>query len=193
MLDGEAELCYNSPRGDHMSDVYEVIEAVRMWRGYSMLEVSQKADVKYTTIASLMKRRSSHMSKEILMRLASALGVDWYKMLNCESAEEPTDIFTGRYSDEPRILTELSEMDVKQALREIIGDEYEKFLTRSREKVKIPNAPVIKPASCRQNSSRDQFKQSIDFVLDKLNDDGLMEAMRRMLDIAKDPMYCKND
>lgn len=52
---------------------------------------------------------------------------------------------------------------------------------------KIPNAP-----STSVSPSTEGFRNSLFFVLGKLNDDGLMEAMRRILDVANDPKYCKN-
>ena len=174
-----------------MYKIYDLIESLRKWKGYSLREVAQKAAITYTTLASIMSRRSPTISKRTLTQIATVFEVEWYVLLNCKNESEPVLIKTGRFSDEPRIETYLSEMDAKQILHRIIGDEYMQYLTVLDElkKSTFQSKATGYEVQCDQ-TLRLQFKQSIDFVLNKLNDEGLMEAMRRVLDIAQDPKFC---
>lgn len=170
-----------------MSNVFEIIDAIIAHKGCSLRELAIKADITYTTLASIMTRRSSRISKKIVTAIAEALEVDFYDLIPRESDLQATKTD----SDIVRYPTDCSEEFMKATLQRIIGADAilyipENNLRRARNIAmqKTEHMPVC------PNNARHQFKQSIDFVLNKLNDEGLMEAMRRVLDIAQDPKFC---
>lgn len=43
----------------------------------------------------------------------------------------------------------------------------------------------------KQNDDEALFRKSVNAILNRLNSDGLLEAMRRLLDLENDPAYRK--
>lgn len=167
-----------------MKTIFEIIDAVRGYRGYSLKELAAKGNIPYTTLASIMSRRSMNISKDTVETIANALDVEFHDIISPEAHRQ-----TLIGSNGAKCITDCTDEFLKSTLRKIIGDDYIQYLPENnlrREKA-IHEAQIANAYAAKDE--RNQFKKSIGFVLDKLNDEGLMEAMRRVLDIANDPKY----
>lgn len=167
-----------------MSNIYEVIDAIRLYRGYSMRELAYRADMPYTSLASLMKRRSNRISKDMLEALIKALEINWTDLV----AFHPE---FGEDTDEGRWFGATCSTDeVHQILENVIGSGFERFLAEAQNKDKQPGTWKNRRQPAVAIDPRVQFKQSMNLMFDRLNDEGLLEAMRRILDVANEPRYC---
>ena len=168
-----------------MSSVFEIIEALKAYRGMTFRDIAEKTGRSYTTLTSIMSRRSARIPVGILTEIASALEVDVCDLIPLEVMQQESVNKTGRYS------TEFSKDFVRMTLHRIIGDDYEKYLPEYDIEVRTLTTPRARPSlnTSAEHDARYQFKQSINFVLNKLNDRGLMEVMRLVLEVANDPKY----
>lgn len=170
-----------------MSNLFEIIDAIRLWKGYTLRDIAQRANMPYTTLASLMKRRSNRISISTLQLIASGLGMPWEDLLPFVP-----QIHYSAHED-AKIPTKCSVDDALSLLHDIIGYGCELYLEEAQANVRpksfsLPDLPEYHPAS--SSNHRDQFKQSMNYLFDKLNDEGLLEAMRRIVDLAQDSKYC---
>lgn len=160
-----------------MHDFYDVVNALRNKCHLSVRQLAREMGIAPTTLSSIFSRRPLALDREILVRLGIAFDLPWYVLLNKSAAHEVETSGSSRM----RVTVLLSHKDIEMI-----------------------NERIIKPYQCPkryidiQNDRRDDdtgddgdFRRSILFVLNKLNDEGLMEAMRRILDVANKPKYCK--
>lgn len=168
---------------NEINDLYDIIDAMRKKYHMSSRTLAIRAGIPVTTLASMMSRRPATIDKSVLEKLASVFHVEWFRLLNL------TDAKADEYADELRIPTKMEKEDVDHVYRRIVKtlDCTERF--HEIGKYPSPNSGFVYQRSMREKEH--EFQQSIMFVLEKLNDDGLMEAMRRILDVANDPKYCK--
>ena len=158
-----------------MNDLYDIITALRQRNHLSVRMLAMRADIPPTTLASMMTRRPSTMDKSFLIQIAKALGVKWVMLLN------KPDSYADECELEDRISVEMTQEDIEAVQRNLI----EPFTTVARFGVREQRFSDYIADTCRRRRSEESdFKQSFAFVLDKLNDDGLLEAMRRVLEIA---------
>ena len=169
-----------------MSNLYEVIEALRRWKGYSMRELAERAEIPHTSLASIMSRRSSKISVNTLESIANVFNKEAHNLYTIQSvlSRTPNSVM--------RVSTELSEEDMKSILSGIIGENYAEYLppAESDYERSINHDSKAKVTLNYGVDVGQHFRQSIIFMLNKLNEDGLMEAMRRVLEVAQDSRYC---
>lgn len=169
---------------NEINDLYDIIDAMRKKYHMSSRTLATQAKIPATTLASMMSRRPATIDKEALVRIASVFNVAWYRLFNM------TEDAAAKYEDELRISTVMTKEDVEHVYNHLVrpldcSARYRAIGLYSSENHSALNARY------QRNEREHGFRSSILFVLDKLNDDGLMEAMRRVLDVANDPKYCK--
>lgn len=169
-----------------MSSIYEVIDTLRRWKGYSMRELAEKADIPHTSLASIMTRRSPKISVNTLESIANVFDKEAHDLFSIRSTMSRTP------NSVMRVTTELSEEDADAICSRIIGKDYKEYLLpREQELETIGHRTSNAKVTLNYRIDIDQhFRQSIIFMLNKLNEEGLMEAMRRVLEVAQDPRYC---
>lgn len=168
-------------RMNAINDLYDIIDALRKKYYMSSRLLATAAEIPPTTLASIMSRRPATMDKEILDRIATVFHVSWYQLLNKSKA------FAAAYENELRVPTAMSKEDVDQVYEQIVQPIIDAATFRGTARLRADVTKAWCPGPARYHG----FQDSIQFVLGKLNDDGLMEAMRRVLDVANDPKYCK--
>lgn len=167
--------------------VYDLIEVLRLKHDYSSRRLAIEANVSTATLASLMTRKPSTIAIDTLDKIARVFGARWYDLLN-----KPNSI-VDEYILEKRVPVTMTADDIAEAGYKITEDHYfMEHIERIHRLERRGAKAVAIEKNTVQTSEIDRFKNSLSFVLDKLNDDGLMEAMRRILDVANDPKYCKN-
>lgn len=169
-----------------MKDFYDLIEALRIEAKISSKELAIRANTPVTTLASIMSRRPETLDRRTLDRIARVFGSKWDEILDL--SEEQADRYA--YYPKMRIPVTMTQDSVEHVYAKLV-----KRLDFSGSARPIghfrPNLNTTKPPKSDARTDWDSFKSSITLVLGKLNDDGLMEAMRRILDVANDPRYCK--
>lgn len=169
---------------NEMNDLYDIIDAMRKKYRMSSRTLAMQAKIPATTLASMMTRRPATIDKEALVRIASVFCVEWYRLLNMTEDE------ASKCEDELRISTAMTAQDVEYVYNHVVKPLDCSVRYRAMELSNAERQCMLKPIHQR-NEREHGFRSSILFVLEKLNDDGLMEAMRRILDVANDPKYCK--
>jgi len=125
------------------------------------------------------------MSIPLLAKIAEAFGVSWHELLGREAMSFGDNTILESKKPVPKVSTALTPEMIRKILEKLIGEGYERYLY---EDTLRRNEPV--PYNGETPHTNSMFmKRSIDIILNKLNDEGLMEAMRRVLDIAQDPRY----
>ena len=167
-----------------MSNLFEIIDSIRLWKGYTLRDIALRANMPYTTLASLMKRRSNRISINSLQLIASGLGLPWEYLLPFVPQIHYSTL------EDAKIPTKCSDEDALEVLRHIIGYDCERYLEEARANVKPKASPFPMEYPSAPGNHRTQFKQSMNYLFDRLNEEGLLEAMRRIVDLAQDSRYC---
>lgn len=171
-----------------MNTVYDIIQALCNWRGYTMKELARLADIPYTTFATMMKKRPAKISVNSLMRIAGVFEQSWNTLLGCEEYLIPTLIGAQNiYS--ARVSSYVEEVISLKVIKKITGKNLEDLKARHIDtKISVP-AKHENFSRIRPRDIHSQFKLCIDIVSDKLNDDGIIEAMRYILELTQNPKY----
>ena len=155
-----------------------------------MKELAQLSSIPYTTLASMMSRRPEKIAKNTLANIARVFGLEWYKLLGREMEFGPIKAYEHRNINGERISAMLDEAMAHQVLKNIIGENYKVVISCiEREKKTIIERPD-NLERVRPRDIRSQFKACVDLVFDNLNEAGVIEAMRYMLELSQNPHYC---
>lgn len=162
-----------------MKSVFSVIDCIREAKGLSKRKLAMNAGIRPTTFASMMERRPDSIDVDYLRALGSALNMNWYELIGKD--EEPATMYLEKVS---------TKLDPEEALRIV-----KKYAVPDLDKYRIDIAgpdliPKTEESPKRPTVDSAEFQRSFFFALNRLNDDGLMEAMRRVLDVATDPKFC---
>lgn len=170
-----------------MKDFYDLIEELRKEARISSKELAIRANTPVTTLASIMSRRPETLDRRTIDRIARVFGSKWEEILDL--SEQQADSYA--YCPKVRIPVAMTQDSVERVYAKLMKRLDFSGSARSIERV-YPNLNTAKPSKSDDLTDWNSFKSSITLILNKLNDDGLMEAMRRILDVANDPKYCKN-
>ncbi|MBR5224819.1 MAG: helix-turn-helix transcriptional regulator [Clostridia bacterium] len=173
-----------------MNNVYDVIDVLLEWRGFTMKELARHAGISYTTFASIMKRRPGKIAQRTLTRIGQVFGVDGHELLGLHEPFEPEQEYYGRNVNGERVGAVMSEDVVEYVLKHIIGEEYGLMIDRvmkNKAVVLAPEAEEIEPV--KQNDLRRRFDTCVDLVFDHLSEAGVIEAMRYILELSQNPKF----
>ena len=179
-----------------MNDVYEVIDTLRKHRKLTGKKLAEMAGMPTTTLATIMGRKPAAIPKKYLVALAEALGVRWNEMLNVSENE---------YSDAAKIPSKLSPLDVAEILQNLIGyDENSdvRYNVIGRGVGPIERQRIMSEyGMAMPDTDHDeddvpacdaQYKRSIIYMLDRLNTEGLLEAMHQVLTLTRQAEFSKH-
>lgn len=156
--------------------VYDVIDWLREAHGLSIRKVAALASISPTTLTSMLDRRPAKVTFRTLDAIAQVFGLHWEDLYNYEDEHVPEVDATGKVpsfinaEDLKRIMSRLKDLSVSP--------------------VKATRSLNTRRPERKTTSSSEEFRRSIHFVLERLNNDGLMEAMRRILELEKEERYC---
>ncbi len=168
-------------------DVYDLIEVTRHERKISSRQLAIDAKIAPTTLASLISRRPNTIKIDDLSKIAKVFEMTWCELLN------KPESFAKKYALETRVPVSMSKEDII-AVSTKLGNKYSFDSGLYREVKANPN-PIGAPRRKRAvdiPESNSEFVRSIVLLLGKLNDEGLILAMRQIIDIVSDPKYVKN-
>ena len=167
-----------------MKNVYDVIDSLQTSSHWSQRKLAELAKLKPSTLATLMKRRSDKISIDILIKLSKVFGVEWYELL---TLDPNTHLRLAAPAE--RVYTEVQDYEFHDIVDHALNHPgHIRFSNGFGDPITPPVRSI--PHSAQQpDSDESLFRQSIEFILGKLNEDGLREAMRQLLAIAKNPRY----
>ena len=151
------------PDFTELFDVYDLIEVTRHERKISSRQLAIDAKIAPTTLASLISRRPD------------TIKID------------------EKYALETRVPVSMTKEDII-AVSTKLGNKYS-FDSGLYREAKIVSNPIGAPRRKRAvdiPESNSEFMRSIALLLGKLNDEGLILAMRQIIDIVSDPKYTKS-
>lgn len=167
-----------------MKTVYDVIDTLRESSHWSWRKLATLAELKPSTLATLMKRRSDKISVDILIKLAKVFGVEWFELLTLN----PNTHLRLADSSE-RVYAEVHDYEFNDIIDHALNHPGHIRFTNGFGDPVTPPARQEFQITSQPDTDEQLFRQSIDFILGKLNEAGLREAMRQLLTIAKDPHY----
>lgn len=159
-----------------LNDFYDIVNTLRQRCHLSVRQLAREMKMPPTTLASIFSRRPDSLDREILIRFGLVFDLKWYTLLNKSSASE------ARFKGTSTIKIDLTLSD------EDIQSIYENILVGYRCPARFERQNTEAPESTR--SGDDDFKRGMMFVINRLNEDGLMKVMQMIIQIAADPQYC---
>lgn len=175
------------PDFTELFDVYDLIEVTRHERKISSRQLAIDAKIAPTTLASLISRRPDTIKIDDLSKIAKVFEMTWCELLN------KPESFAEKYALETRVPVSMTKEDII-AVSTKLGNKYS-FDSGLYREDKIVSNPIGAPRRKRAvdiPESNSEFMRSIALLLGKLNDEGLILAMRQIIDIVSDPKYTKS-
>lgn len=184
-----------------MTDVYAIIDALREHKYLSVRKLAELAGINPSTLATIMARRPKTISRKYLEALGGVLGVMWFDLVNVPEYA---------YSDDAKIPAALSAEDAEIVLHALIGSEERtfahQFLPEKAHTSRLPEKQMEVELNGRlsalqhddweaeEGSVQDAYyRQSIIYMLGRLNTEGLLEAMHQVAAIARNPSLCRGN
>lgn len=161
----------------NMATVFDVIEILMGEKKLSVRRLAQMAKLPPTTLESALTRRSRWISVHKLKAIAAVFNLEWTDLFEPDREESITD------PRNPKVSSLIRDEDMDAILSAA--------LEKSGEGFSFFNPKREQPVPAQQTDEM-AFLQTTTAILNRLNNDGLMEAMRRLLDIAADPRFCKD-
>ena len=175
------------PDFTELFDVYDLIEVTRHERKISSRQLAIDAKIAPTTLASLISRRPDTIKIDDLSKIAKVFEMTWCELLN------KPESFAEKYALETRVPVSMTKEDII-AVSTKLGNKYS-FDSGLYREDKIVSNPIGAPRRKRAvdiPESNSEFMRSIALLLGKLTDEGLILAMRQIIDIVSDPKYTKS-
>ena len=160
-----------------MITVFDVIDKLREEKGLSVRRLAQVAKIAPTTLESIMTRKPQFVTTDRLAAIAKVFQLQW------------TDLFEpGR----EEYVTKTTPQKVPTQIKEEYADEIVAHaLEKSGEGFGVPFDHYVERP--KKNDDEVLFRKSVNAILNRLNSDGLLEAMRHLLMIEENPAYHKHE
>ena len=161
-----------------MVTVFDIIEKLLVEKGLSVRRLAQLAKMAPTTLESIMTRKPKWVSTARLETIAKVFQLHWTDLFEPGREEYVTD------TNPPKVSAYIK----KEEAEEIV----DRALEKSGEGFAFAFDVHVEPQR-KQNDDEVLFRKSVNAILNRLNSDGLLEAMRRLLVIEEDPAYRKEN
>lgn len=154
-----------------MTTVFDIINELRGAKHLSVRGLGQEAGIPPTTFESMMARRPRSIDIERLSKIANVFGLTWQDLF--EYGRE----VHGAGSDKPKVDTYIKE------------DEIPYILERAFEKAGVDGTGSMYLNMRPTMSAPDRFRDVLHALIERLNDEGVMEAMFKLSEIERNPAY----
>ena len=170
-----------------MTNVHDIIIRILDGHNLSTRRMALMSGIPPTTLESALERKSDKIRKSMLSGIAQTFGMPWYALMT--TASNPPPLMQGK---NPHLIP-CNQIDDEEA-EKIIAH----FLSLPTPELGHSNKGRYNSvtevhAAARDISGDEHLRQSILFVLHKLNSDGLMEVMSQAITLTKDPAYAKKE
>ena len=161
-----------------MVTVFDIIQKLLDEKGLSVRRLAQLAKMAPTTLESIMTRKPKWVSVARLESIARVFQLHWTDLFEPGREEYVTDTNPPKVSS--YIKAEQAEEIVERALEKSGQGFAFAFDFRVEQQSKEKDDEVL-------------FRKSVNAILNRLNSDGLLEAMRHLLTIEENPVYRKEN
>ena len=166
-----------------MKTVYDIIERIRDEHKLTNRRWAMMATIAPTTLESAMQRKPEQIRKKILHRLAQVFGMPWYALMT--SSDDETQVPKSK-NPEFIICNTIEDDEAERIVAHFLALPTPKFEHKqSRHTVCGHSLETVNPD--------EHLRQSIIFMLRKLNSDGLMDVMGYALNATKNPAYNRKE
>ena len=166
-----------------MKTVYDVIERIRDGHKLTNRHWAMMATIAPTTMESAMQRRPEQIRQKILTRLAQVFGMPWYALMT--SSDDEAQVQKCKNPD----FIPCNAIEDDEADRIVAN-----FLALpTPEFERKPSFSTVSGHSLNTVNPDEHLRQSILFMLRKLNSDGLIDVMGYALTAAKNPAYQRKE
>ena len=166
-----------------MTTVFDLINELREANHMTIRGLGEAAGIKPATFESMMTRRPRSIDLDRLERIAALFGLAWQDLF--EDGREVHGLGTAK----PKVDTYIKHYEMP-AIREKV---FRKAMIDAPLPLYVPEPPVPESAPKQSVKLEDtDFRQVIYALIERLNDEGIMEAMRRVIEIERDPKYQKH-
>lgn len=164
-----------------MTTVYDLIDEICRLKNLSMRQLAINSALPPSTIVSIQARRSPQISKRVLAHLGHAFDLEWHDLITLPENVLPEQITTQK------VPADLSEEDKVRVLQHIESFQVHNLEPNMAVEWKEKGFAILD----EDRETNAPFLGSIKRILEKMNEEGLMEVLRFSLEIANDPKYCK--
>ena len=166
-----------------MKTVYDVIARIRDGHKLTNRHWAMMAAIAPTTLESAMQRQPEQIRKKILHRLAEVFGMPWYALMT--SSDDEAQVPKSK-NPEFIICNAIEDDEADRIVAHFLALPTPKF-ERKQSFTAIGGHPL------ETVNPDEHLRQSILFMLGKLNSDGLMEVMTSALAATKNPSYQRKE
>jgi transcriptional regulator with XRE-family HTH domain len=152
-------------------DIYDVIDIIRKKNNMSVRQLALSAGIHPSTLVSLLNRRPIKMNKDALIRIADVFDVKWYELIN------KTESFANNHALDSRVQIILSEEDI---------DVIKKKFIQLPDHIGYHREAQVKSKTYKAKGTNND---SIMLVMKTLNEDGMLEVMKKIVEVASNPQY----
>lgn len=158
-----------------MTTVYDIIEELRKAKNLSIRKLADAAGMAPSTLESILTKRAQGISVLRLRQIASAFDLEW------------TDLFeTGREDQVGK--------GEKAKVNSYIKEEEQPYILQRAFQKASMNPPVhMFEEQEPELSMEEHYRQVVRSMIDRLNAEGLQEAMYVLMPVTREPAYQKNN
>lgn len=170
-----------------MKTVYDVIASIRDGHKLTNRHWAMMAGLAPTTLESAMQRQPAQIRKKILCLLAQIFGQPWYALMT--SSDDETQV---PRSKNPNFILcdQIEDEDAERIVAQFLALPTPKF-ERKQGFSTIGGRTLSNVVHATDPD--EHLRQTIIFMLGKLNSDGLMDVMGHTLDATKNPLYLRKE
>lgn len=171
-----------------MTDVYEIIKRIRDGHKLTTRHLAMMSGIPPTTLESALQRQPDQIRIVMLDCIANIWGMPWYALMT--SSDDEDQVPRGK---NPRFIP----------CKAIPDDDADRivaaFLAQPLPEFKFPKQGPAQSSRKSLNSAEhstdadEHMRQTIIFMLNKLNSDGLMDVMGYALTATKNPAYQRKE
>ena len=158
-----------------MTTVFDIINELREAKKMTIRGLGEMAEIKPTTFESMMARRPRSIDIERLDKIARVFGLCWDDLF--EYGREAHGIGT----EHPKVDTYIKDEEKSRIV--------ERAFTLAGMEALIPTYVYKRP----EKDKASQFRETLHTLIDSLNEDGVMEAMWKLSEIGRNPIYRKEN
>lgn len=170
-----------------MTNVYDIIARIRDGHKLTNRHWAMMAGLAPTTLESAMQRQPAQIRKKILCLLAQVFDQPWYALMT--SSDDETQV---PLSKNPNFILcdQVEDEDAERIVAQFLALPTPKFERKqgfSTVGGRTLNSVV------HATDADEHLRQTIIFMLGKLNIDGLMDVMGHTLNATKNPLYQRKE
>ena len=173
-----------------MTDVYQIIKRIRDGHNLTTRHLAMMSGIPPTTLESALQRQPDLIRIIILDSIANIWGMPWYALMT--SSDDEDQVPRGK---NPHFIPckSIPDDDAERIVAAFLAQPLPEFNFPKRGKSQASRKPQPNNNAKQSAGADEHLRQSILFMLNKLNSDGLMDVMDHALAATKNPLYLRKE